>query len=184
MKPKLEDVLAECGRFRIEFATLTMATVSKEGVPEASYAPYVVDADGAFFIYISELSQHTGNLRDTPKASVLFIENEDQAAHLFARRRLTLRCNCTPVPRSDPRWHQVLDDFKDRFGDLVDVLRELQDFHLFCLQPEAATYVRGFARAYELTGSDLQAIRHINDKGHRSRSQGTDTTLEEADDVG
>ncbi len=184
MKPKLEDILVECGRFRIEFATLMMATVSKEGVPEASYAPYVVDADGAFFVYISELSQHTDNLRNTPKASVLFIENEDQAAHLFARRRLTLRCNCMHVPRSDARWHELLDNFKDRFGELMDVLRELEDFHLYRLQPEAGTYVRGFAQAYELTGPDLQAIRHINDKGHRPQSKRSNTTLKEAEDGG
>lgn len=182
MQPKLEDVLTECGRFRAEFSTLVMATVGKDEVPEASYAPYVIGAQGAFYVYLSELSQHTGNLRDTPKVSVLFVENEDQATHLFARRRLTLRCGCTPVPRSDAQWSEVLDRFKDRFGDLVDVLRGLEDFHLFRLEPKAGTYIRGFAQAYELSGSDLQAIRHINDKGHRPESRNTDATLNGAGD--
>ena len=182
MKPNLEEVLQECGRFRGEFTTLLMATVSCDGRPEASYAPFVMDAEGSFFVYLSELSRHTGNLRDTPYASVLFIENEDQAEHLFARRRLTLSCSCTPVHRDDLRWVQVLDRFRECFGELVDVLRGLEDFHLFRLEPRAGVYVRGFAQAYELTGPDLRSLRHINDKGHRPRRGVAQRPLREAVD--
>lgn len=123
-----------------------MATVSNDARPEASYAPYIEDINGAFYVFISELSQHTSNLKESPTASVLFIEDEAQADHLFSRRRLTLRCDCTYVPLNNQRWPEVLDYFKQRFGELIDVLRGLEDFHLFRLEPQAASYVRGFAQ--------------------------------------
>ena len=183
MKPKLEDVLVECHGFRTSFTTLVMATVNNDARPEASYAPYVEDADGAFYVFISELSQHTSNLREKPTASVLFIEDEAQASHLFSRRRLTLSCECMHVPRSDQRWSGILDHFKQRFGELIDVLRGLEDFHLFRLKPQTGTYVRGFAQAYELTGPDLQAIRHINDKGHRPQTSTASEAISEMSDA-
>ncbi len=65
MNSKLEDVIAESSRFRARFSTLVMATVSKDGVPEASYAPYVMDEEGVFFVYLSDLSRHTANLWGT-----------------------------------------------------------------------------------------------------------------------
>jgi putative heme iron utilization protein len=49
-------------------------------------------------------------------------------------------------------------------------LRELKDFHLFELTPVKATYVRGFAQAYHINGSQLNEINHIRDRGHGKSS--------------
>jgi len=158
----LDQVLEEARRFQRGFTTLLMATVGHEGQPEASYAPYLEDPSGTLFVLVSELAQHTRNLLYRPRASVLFIEDERDAANPFARRRLSLRCDCRLVQRDEPGWLEAVDGLQRRFGQIIAVLRGLSDFHLLQLQPSAGTYVRGFGQAYELSGSELSEIRHID----------------------
>lgn len=167
-KPTLEDILPEARAFHRAFNSLTLATADPQGQPYASYAVHLADEWGHFYLYISELATHTGHLRARERASVLFIEDESQAAHLFARRRLTCDCRAEWLPRDTPAWHEVLDRFVAKHGKFMEMLRGLQDFQLFRLVPEKAVYVRGFGQAYELTGEQLGEIRHINDRGHRS----------------
>ncbi|MEJ2554582.1 MAG: hypothetical protein P8079_11540 [Gammaproteobacteria bacterium] len=56
---------------------------------------------------------------------------------------------------------------QDEFGEIVSLLAGLGDFHLFRLQPVRGNYVRGFAKAYEITGEAMDRIRHI-DPSNRS----------------
>ena len=98
-QPSLTEViLPEALKFHRAFQSLLLATADAAGNPNASYAPYVADSDG-YYIYISELAAHTGNLRCRAVASVLFIEDERDAKHLFGRKRLTLDCRAEPVER-------------------------------------------------------------------------------------
>ena len=161
------DVRLACQQFPARFQTLQLGTVAADGQPEASYAPYVVDR-GRYYVYLSRLARHASNLRETPRASVLFIEGEAEAKHLFSRERLTLACAVTEITRATPRFDAVLDMFDQRFGKFMQVIRPLQDFGLFELKPVSGSYVAGFARAYVLDGEDLGHIRHRNDEGHQS----------------
>ena len=155
----LQQVRQACRDFPARFQSLQLATVSADGQPEASYAPFVADR-GCYYVYLSDLARHGANLRATSRASVLFIEGEEQAKHPFARERLTLRCEATECPRGDERFEAVLDLFEQRFGKFVQMVRSLGDFRLFELRPVAGSYVAGFARAYVLDGDDLANIRH------------------------
>ena len=166
-KPDLPAILAEARAFHEGFATLMLATVSACGDPVASYAPYVVDNEGCFHVYISELAAHTANLAANGKASVLFIEDEGQATQLFARKRLTCACLAEEVERDSPLFLDVMSRFEHRHGNIIGVLRGLRDFHLFRLRPTRATYVRGFGEAFELDGEAL-SIRPVNERGHRT----------------
>ena len=163
---KLDAILAEAHAFPREFSSLQLGTVDLDGAPNASYAPYV-SKDGDYYIYVSELSQHTGNLKNTGRASVLFIEGENDASHLFARKRLTIECRAEVIERGTVAFETMLDTFNETFGDFIAMLRGLEDFHLIRLQPESAGYVRGFAQAFKLTGDGLTEIRHQNESGHR-----------------
>jgi putative heme iron utilization protein len=176
-KPTLEEILPEALGFPRAFASLLLATADAAGHPHASYAVYLADERGRFHIYISELAAHTANLRIRPEASALFIEDEGQAKSLFGRKRLTCECRAELLLRGAPDWETVMDGFVAKHGKLMEMLRGLQDFHLFRLTPEKATYVRGFAQAYELSGEQLGHIRHINDKGHQPSSQDAGETL-------
>jgi heme iron utilization protein len=166
----MREIREELETLRQDFSTLLIATVSADRVPDASYAAYV-ERDGDYYVYVSELATHTRNLQDTGRASVLFIEDESLAGHLFARRRLTYQCDAVAVARDSEEFFDVMSDFAGRFGKLIDTIRALDDFHLFRLRPGQGLYVAGFARAYAMDGADLGGVRHIRDRGHR-RSPG------------
>ncbi|MEQ8663875.1 MAG: pyridoxamine 5'-phosphate oxidase, partial [Gammaproteobacteria bacterium] len=117
---------------------------------------------------------HTANLRRGTAVSVLLIEAEQDAAHLFARKRLTLTCIPRHCPRGSDAFERVLTDLETRFGEFIGYLRTLTDFHAFELLPRHATYVRGFAQAYAFPHGDLAAIRHVNDRGHASADADAD----------
>jgi len=57
----------------------------------------------------------------------------------------------------------VMDLFADKFGEIMGLIRPLQDFSLFLLQPRSGVYVHGLAKAYSLEKSQLAQLRHIND---------------------
>lgn len=140
-----------------QFKTLLLATTSSEGVPEASYAPYV-STQGDYYIFISELAAHTRNLKQTKRCSVLFIEDEDKTNQLFARKRATLQCDAVEITRQMPSCEPILQLFDEQFGKFFGMLRQLPDFHLYRLSPKTVSYVAGFGKAYTLTGSDLSQV--------------------------
>lgn len=158
-----EPVVVEAGEFLARFKTLSMATVSADGVPDASYAPFVRIDDDAFYVNLSELSTHTGNLLTTPRVSVMFVQAEDDTKQLFARKRLSFDADAEVIERDSARWCQVMDLFETKFGEVMDLIRPLQDFKLFRLQPRSGVYVRGFAQAYILEKTDLAGFRNVND---------------------
>jgi len=163
----LNTVIEECHHFPRLFQSLHLATCNAYGEPEASYAAYV-ESDGDYFIYVSELSAHTANLAATGTCSVLFIESEEDARHLFARRRLTLQCNVAEYARNSEEFENLMTQFVNKFGPFMNTLRSMNDFHLYRLRPWRGAYVSGFAKAYTLSGEKLNQISHRNDQGHRS----------------
>lgn len=154
-EPDLEAIRLEALAFREGFRTVLLATCSVEGEPEASYAPYVMDAEGCLYLFISRLARHTRQLLDNPKASLLWIEDEAAARNLFARRRLSLECDITEIDRTEILADTILDRMEQELGNTISVLRTLGDFHLFRLTPASGTYVQGFGRAFEVTGPGL-----------------------------
>ena len=69
--------------FLKKFRSLQLSTIGKNGRPESSYAPFVVDQNNQFYIYISALARHTKNLLHDSRAGIMFIEPEEQAENIF-----------------------------------------------------------------------------------------------------
>jgi len=148
--------------FRSNFNSIVLATISSEGTPDASSAPMVTGDAGEFYIYISGLSRHTSNLESNPKVGVLLIQQSQTAENAFARERLSYQCMATRIPRDSQTFVDILQRFSRQFGDIMDTLKNLQDFQLFCLEPLSGTYVRGFGQAWRLSGPGLDDLQHIN----------------------
>jgi heme iron utilization protein len=174
----LDAIREEYIHFPDEFNSVMMATINADGTPDASYAVYIFH-DSAYYIYISELAQHTENLMRSGSVSLLFIESEEKAQNPFARQRMTLQCSTDEVERDSEHFNQVLDLFEHRYGPIAQMLRALTDFHLFRIEPQSGSYVRGFAQAYKLYGEGLRQIRHINDKGHRAKDSETQRKMDD-----
>ena len=161
--PDLITLAAEARAFLAHFRTLLMATVGSDGIPEASYAPFVRADDNCFCVYVSGLSRHTGNLETSGRVSVLFIEDERDVRQLFARTRLTFDCRAELIGRESERWQAIMNTFHDTFGNVIELIRPLTDFKLFRLRPQNGIYVRGFAQAYRVSDAAIENIKHIRD---------------------
>ena len=156
----IEKLIAEITEFRQQQKTLILATYSNQ--PLASYAPFIDDETGNFYLFLSGLATHSGNLQqhlsEQNLMSVLLIEDEQTSRNLFARRRLTYHCEVSIWPREHPQWKSRIESFREKFGKTIDVLAALGDFSLYCLTPKQGSYVRGFGQAYELENAKIPVL--------------------------
>ena len=134
--------------------TLLLSTVSVSGLPDLSYAPFVRDQAGCFYIFVSELAAHTANLLANPKASAMLIRPESESSNLFARERAVFICKPREIGRNEQLYSTQLKAMQAQFGEIVNLLRSLSDFHLFALCPESGRYVAGFGQAYTINVTD------------------------------
>ncbi|ARV59651.1 pyridoxamine 5-phosphate oxidase [Nostocales cyanobacterium HT-58-2] len=162
---QFETALAAYQGFTDLFQSLVISTVSADGIPNASYAPFVMDESKNIYIYVSGLSSHTQNLHAVPRAGVLFIEDESQTKQIFARRRLTFDCTATLIERDTEVWNQIVDRFEARFGEMIQLLRDLPDFRIFKLIPIQGRFVIGFGAAYEVDPNNFSTLTHITAGG-------------------
>lgn len=137
--------------------SLQLATTTPEGVPAASYAPFLLDG-GAFHVQLSTLSAHTGQLARAGVTGILLIEDESAAEEIFARRRLTFTCSATTIQRTSAEWTRISDRFEDKFGASAALIRPLTDFRLFALRPRSGLFVRGFGHAFRIDPAACGAL--------------------------
>ena len=139
--------------------SLVLSTLGSDGFPEASYAPFVSVEQRAFYIYISTLSAHTRNLGVNPVAGVLFIEDESATQQIFARKRLSFRCTVRNIERTDIIWSRIMQSFATKFGEVMALLRSLDDFQLYKLVPGEGAFVKGFAQAFRINAQNKYEMR-------------------------
>lgn len=145
----LETFEADYRALIAESRSLILATTSAEGDAEASYAPFLL-FENRYYVFVSQLAKHTGNMRRQRQASILFIQPEVAASNPFARQRLIFNCKIEEVERQQPLFEPLLDAMQQRFGDTVSLLRRLPDFHLLAMTPTQGQYTAGFGKAFEV----------------------------------
>lgn len=153
--------------------SLQLATLSADGSPYASYAPFA-PGDDCLYVLLSDIAVHGANLALNPLASVLIIEDESSAGQLFARIRVNYSVAAELLEYSTPDWDAGLSTLTSRHGERPAALSAMSDFRLFRLTPEGGRYVKGFGRAFTLAGGSLagEVLTHMTD-GHTLRSVGT-----------
>ncbi len=154
----LKKIETEFIKLRDSLKTVHIATQSPDGLPEASYAPYLW-FEQSCYLYLSSLAKHTINLNLSPDISMLFIESEDNSRNVFARRRIILQGEVLQIDRQNQLFEQIMARFRQRFGKFIDVIEPLQDFRLFQVNPVSGRFIRGFAQAFELSGKGLSEFR-------------------------
>ncbi len=155
----LEQAQTEYEAFIQKFQSAIIGTANGEGIPNASYTPFIIDEFKNIYIYISGLSTHTQNLVVNPHASVMLIEDEDKTEQIFARHRLTFECTATLIERDSDIWQEIMNSFHARFGEIMEVLSGLQDFRMFKLTPKEGRFVIGFGAAYFISGDNLNQLK-------------------------
>ncbi len=144
-----------------ETQTLHLSSIRPDGLPNISYAPYIRDEQGAYYIFVSQLASHTEDLLNNQIIAIMLTKDEQDTQQIFARTRLTYQCQVEKVSESEQDYQPLLDQFATKFGNVVSVLRNLPDFILFRLVPESGRFVVGFGQAYRLAGESLQKLQKI-----------------------
>ena len=139
--------------------TIQISSITPNGLPNISYAPYVRGEDGVYYIFISQLASHTEDLLANPAVAILLTEDENNTRQVFARTRVIYHCRVEVVHSEGLLYEPLLSQFSEKFGNVFGVLRELPDFILFRLIPESGRFIKGFGQAYELKGEKLQDLK-------------------------
>ncbi|MDX1351381.1 MAG: pyridoxamine 5'-phosphate oxidase family protein [Thiomicrorhabdus sp.] len=146
--------------------SLMLSTRDSNGLIETSVTPFVY-LEGVFYIYVSELAKHTQNClwqieHNQPQVSALITADEAETEQMFARERITLQLKLAKVMRNQNGYNTVLKQFAEEFGDIIELLSGLSDFHLFALTPISGGYVRGFGQAFAFENSPCLQLQPIN----------------------
>ena len=169
MDPILVEAKEKKEELVFKAKTIILSTVSKNGQPNASYAPCIVDSDNNFFIYISSLSKHTANLINNPILSLMIIEDESESENIFGRKRFTMDAIANQVKRDSEKWSKIIKLMEDKFGETISYLKNMTDFYMFKIKPQNGLLVHGFARAFRFSGNKLDDIHYLNEKGHTQK---------------
>lgn len=161
---ELREHSAACRALLESRGAMLLSTLTPDGWPDISSAPYVRDEQNRFYIYLSALAAHTTNLQHHPVCSALFIADEQDSRNLFARERITLRCRVSRIERAEVRYSMLLDQLEQAHGKTVQMLRTLPDFELFELDPQEGSYVVGFGKAFELALPEFDLIHKSADR--------------------
>ena len=129
--------------------TATLATLTAENAPFASYVVTAPAIDGSPLMLLSRLAQHTKNLDRDPRASLLFVREATPGDETLTASRLTLTGRCPK--ESDPSAKQR---YLDRHPDAARYA-EFSDFSLYHFEVESGYLVAGFGRIVSLTREEL-----------------------------
>ncbi|MEM6484796.1 MAG: pyridoxamine 5'-phosphate oxidase family protein [Pseudomonadota bacterium] len=168
-RPLEEQLNIEISEFISNRHSLQLASVSSDGEPFASYAPFAADED-SFWVVLSDIAVHGKNFLGDDRGSVLIIEDESTADELFARRRVSYQVRADAPDVDSESWNRGVALLEARHGRMPRMLSELDDFRVFRLSPTSGRYVKGFGAAYSLSAGTLgrAQVEHLLD-GHRSR---------------
>ena len=158
----MENIYKEYFAFMKTAKSVYISSVDENSKPEISYSPCVVDDEKNVYILVSDLSKRTSSLVQGRNVSLMFIEPEDQCDELYVRIRLIFECSAKQIERKTEKWKEQIPVFFEKFGDIINILKSLSDFKMFCFSPVFGSYVKGFGKAYKIEGSSLDQISHVN----------------------
>ena len=129
---------------------LSTALAAKDGWPYGSLISVALDCDGSPLMLFSTLSDHTRNLAQDPRASLLFEETSRlKNPQTGPRITVTGRIKKTTQDRHRRR-------FLARHPEAA-LYAGFDDFNFFRMQIDKAHFVGGFAKAAWLRGADILA---------------------------
>ena len=150
-----------------------LSTVSKEhnDYPFGSFVTYVPSKCRTAYLYLSDLAEHTENLRYNSKSSIT-ISRPNDSGDIQNSERLTLVGDLGAVIEED------LDDCKMRFHSIFPESKkysEMHDFKFYELKIKHARWIGGFGKiawldaeswshkAPDWHGNESKIIDHMND---------------------
>lgn len=140
---------------------LSTHSVDVPGYPFGSAGPFTLDAQGRPVILISELAQHTKNLKANPKASLIVLAGGDD---IQAAARLTVLGDFAPVPADEV---EALAERFYRFFPESQDFHKTMDFRFWVMTPVRLRFIAGFARIHWL---EPERVLRANPFGYERES--------------
>ena len=130
-----------------------LCTISQKisGYPFGSVTPYAMTGDGEPTILISEIAEHTKNLRADPRVS-LFIQESAFLNDTQSGRRITLMGLAQPVA------NETVDDARARYlarFPNAEQYFSVHDFTLFKISTQYVRFIGGFGEIYWLEPNEV-----------------------------
>ncbi|MGH9767430.1 MAG: HugZ family protein [Blastocatellia bacterium] len=121
---------------------LSTHSVDVQGYPFGSIAPYIINYDGEPTMLISDIAQHTRNIKRNHKVSLtVFDQGADDPQ---ASGRLTWIGDAELINSSDTEIrHRYL-----RYFPSAESYFETHDFSLYCIHLRRARFIGGFGQIY------------------------------------
>lgn len=139
----------------LSVTTATLCTLASEpeieGWPFGSLTPFALGGDGTPIVLLSELAQHTKNVRRDPRVS-LFVRDPSATGDAQAGWRVTVLCRARPVERPD--LEEVHARYCARVPNAPSYL-ETHDFAYFALDPFRVRMIGGFGVIHWLAGESV-----------------------------
>ncbi len=153
MTPEKNPVSAatEARRFlrRTHSGVLSTHSARVPGYPFGSIAPFVLDHDGHPVILISSLAEHTKNITQNPRVSLIAFDQTTQDKQ--AGGRLTLIGDAIVADQSDDalrqRYLRYLPQAEQYFG--------MHDFQFYRIEIRRARYIGGFGNINWISTDEL-----------------------------
>lgn len=145
-----KELLEDC-RALIDNCQSLMLATSGDDSSHCSYVPFIWMGD-CVYILVSALAEHTGNLKNAGQNKIggMLIEDESACQQIFARRRLMFKSTVEEITRDSENWPGLMSEFKQQYGEIIDMLDSLPDFTIFKLRPQQLLLVKGFGDAHQI----------------------------------
>jgi putative heme iron utilization protein len=147
---------AERARTLVEqLSTGALSTLAREpaGHPYGSFVTFALDDGASPVLLISELAEHTRNLRGDGRASLMVAESVREDP--LANGRVTLLGTCRQVDAADAGARGA---YLARFPNAA-YYAEYRDFAFWRLSVESARYIGGYGRMSWVSGEEWAAAR-------------------------
>lgn len=147
---------AERARTLVEqLITAALSTLARDraGHPYGSFVTFALDAAASPVLLLSELAEHTRNLRGDGRASLMVAESVREDP--LANGRVTLLGTCRPVEAADDGPRQA---YLARLPSAA-YYAEYRDFSFWRLSVESARYIGGYGRMSWVSGEEWAAAR-------------------------
>ncbi|MGD9888288.1 MAG: HugZ family protein [Halothiobacillaceae bacterium] len=158
LKSDFSDQQMQLEAFISKRQSLVLATHDAQGACELGVAPFVL-VDGMFAVLLSGLAAHTRHLEREPRVQIMLLDDEADSRQPYARLRMSVSCDVTRLARTEPRSDAIFELLQARFGSIVPLLRDLDDFHVFIFTPKHGRFIAGFGQAYRL--EELRVVEHL-----------------------
>lgn len=132
-----------------------LGTLSKkfDGHPFTSITPYMVDHDGSLLILISGLAEHTKNILNDSRVS-LITHNQDDP-HIQTQGRVTVVGHAVFQHDRDNCGKRYL-----RYFPEAQTYFDMADFNFFRITPLAIRYIGGFGDIHWVKNENYLVMRH------------------------